>query len=121
MHTVKIDSKHFVLANGRNESINGLSFPANKKVEFLPTKIANVFPNLEAFSAYACSIREISKENFVGLSKLEFLDLHYNQIKTIRSGTFEGLSSLKAVHLCKFDFMTGNLYCLTTIEQNPFD
>jgi hypothetical protein len=118
IQTLKIDSKNFVLANGRDESIKVLAFPGNIKVEFLPTKVANALPNLEGFSAYACSIREIFKENFVGLSNLELLDLHYNQIETVRSGTFEGLSSLRAVHLCKLDFeMDNNLYCVTTIAS----
>jgi hypothetical protein len=108
IQTFKIDSRDFVLGNGRNETIKGLWFPGNKKVEFLPTKVLSVFPNLEAFSAPRCSIREISKENFVGLSKLEYLSLSGNQIKTVRSGTFEGLSSLTTVWLSKFDFVADN-------------
>jgi hypothetical protein len=100
--TLKIDSKNFVLGNERDETIKALTFYDNKKVQFLPTNVANTFPSLRIFSATSCSVREISKETFFGLSKLEFLLLSSNQINTVHSGTFEGLSSLRRIELRKF-------------------
>lgn len=85
----------------RDEAIEGLSLYINAKIYFLPQKVAESFPNLLAYSAYRCSLTEVSKINFAYLGKLRVLLLDYNQIIKIGSNTFEDLSSLEYVNLSK--------------------
>lgn len=84
-----------------DENIGGLLFRRNKKIIFLPVKVAEAFPNLELYSAWDCSVTQISRENFAGLRKLKILHLEVNQIEKIQSDTFKNLVSLEILHLCK--------------------
>ncbi|CRL03220.1 CLUMA_CG016747, isoform A [Clunio marinus] len=98
VNTASIDVKEFTFAS-RIENITGLDFDANKKVEYLPIFIHEKFPNLEALSAYDCSIKEISKESFKELNKLKVLWLSGNQIQKIESDVFKDLTLLEIVDL----------------------
>lgn len=84
-----------------DESIGGLSLYSNRKIKFLPVQVGEKLPNLLGYSAYSCSIKTISKENFAGLNKLKVLYLNGNQIEKVNRNTFEGLVSLEDVRLCK--------------------
>jgi Leucine-rich repeat (LRR) protein len=85
-----------------DKSITGLYMSENKKIVLLPVRVDEVFPNLLAYSAERCSIKEISKENFAGLTNLKQLVLNHNQIERIISDTFEDLASLQLLFLSNF-------------------
>lgn len=68
---------------------------SNKKIFFLPIKVADSFPNLVVLSAWGCSLTKISKENIKDLRKLTFYTLTGNKIENIPSDAFEGLTSLE--------------------------
>lgn len=96
----------------QDTTMEGLTFYENLKVEFLPLKVATSFPNLKGYSASKCSIKEIFKAHFRGLSKLQLLDLANNEIKKISSDTFEDSPELKHIWLCK-----ENLFSCFTLAQ----
>jgi hypothetical protein len=82
-------------------SITGLDFYGNKKIHFLPVHISTAFPNLLGYDASYCSLTTIGRDNFKGLNLLKRLSLDGNQIATIYSNTFVGLTSLDLLGLSK--------------------
>lgn len=84
-----------------DEMVEGLNFNHNKNISFLPVQVAKKLPNLLSYCALNCSIKEISKENFVNLTMLKTLDLSHNQIEKITTDTFEDLSDLVELLLGK--------------------
>lgn len=82
----------------KDESAQGLDFDGNKKIKFLPIKVAETFPNLLVYDARICSLT-ITKANFEGIDKLNLLYLHENRISTINSETFEDLIALEKFKL----------------------
>jgi hypothetical protein len=85
----------------KDSSVRGLVINNNNKAEYLFVRIAQSFPNLEAYSVYRTSVRELSKQNFAGLNKLKILVVANSQIEKIESKTFEDLVSLVKLWLCK--------------------
>jgi Leucine rich repeat len=85
----------------RDVSVLGLALGGNKNVFYLPVKVAESFPNLLAYSAGNCSLKEIRSENFQGLTKLKYLRLRYNQIEIIATNTFLDLVNLEILELRK--------------------
>jgi Leucine-rich repeat (LRR) protein len=101
MHgTTVIDQKNMRIAN-RDGAVRGLGLWINKKIHYLPIGVKEAFPHLEFISAGQCAVREISKENFAGLSSLKALWLEQNRIEKIDTNTFEDLVSLEHLWLCK--------------------
>lgn len=84
-----------------NQSITGLNFDGNKNISLLPIRVYQNFPNLLAYSAASCSLKVISKANFINLTKLKQLRLFNNQLEKIPSDAFEDLESLDNIILCK--------------------
>lgn len=99
---VAINSNNFVIAELRNDGMEGIVFSNNSKIEYLPYKIHTQFPNLVAYMASRCSIKQITKENFEGLNRLERLDLSFNKIQKISGNTFQGLQKLQRFRFGKF-------------------
>lgn len=88
--------------NLRDDTLRGLRFyDNNKRIQFLPVKISEKFPNLWIISAFGGAIRSISKENFKGLRELRWLQLGHNQIVKVSDDTFEDLVSLEGLWLGK--------------------
>jgi Leucine-rich repeat (LRR) protein len=84
----------------------------NSKITHLPVGVVEAFPSLIGYSATLCSIKIVSKENFVGLKQLKYLSLDFNQIEQINSETFGDLVSLEVLRLGKnfeFSFVSTNL------------
>jgi hypothetical protein len=90
-----IASLDTMIAMKEDRTITGLWPQNNKRVKFLPLEIYKSFPNLNVIDASDCGIYAITKKNFEKLTKLTGLFLDRNQITTVRSNTFEDLTSLK--------------------------
>lgn len=97
-----INSTNFVIADLRDEEIEGITFEGNTRVEYLPYKIQMGFPNLLIYKANRCSIKQLSKENFEKLNRLKYIELSMNRIQKIFGTTFKGLGSLVRVDLSEF-------------------
>lgn len=91
----KDETFHFML----DQSVDGLFFNENKKIEYLPVAVYRSFPNLIEYQANDCSIKEISRKNFEKLYKLNYIRLHFNQIEKITSDTFADLPLLRGIAL----------------------
>lgn len=79
----------------------GFALHNNKNIFFLPVDVSKTFSNLVVLKAWDCSLTTISRENFRGLGKLQFLDLETNQISKITRDTFRDLESLEWIWLSK--------------------
>lgn len=99
--TTKIKSKNAELEL-RDVSVKKLDFFNNRNVEYLPIYVDKSFPELLVYEAASCSLSKLFYDNFVGLSKLQWLFLNGNNIEKIFSDTFKDLKSLTHVYLCKF-------------------
>jgi Leucine rich repeat len=100
--SIETKTEKTVISTYRGKSIiTGLKFKDNKKIVYLPVEVDEKYPGLIGYDASKCSIKEISKENFKGLSKLKILWLHHNFIERVDSDTFQDLSSLQVLVLGK--------------------
>lgn len=102
--TTSIDTPA-VSVSTRDESINVLYFSWNQKIHHLPIKTSATYPNLLALYAGYCSITNISRQNFRGLSSLKSLILQGNQIEKIASGVFKDLTNLERLYLGEKSFI----------------
>jgi Leucine-rich repeat (LRR) protein len=101
MQTITVINESNITIAMRDDKMGGLTLGSNRNINYLPVLVVEKFPNLLAFYAIDCNIKEISKKNFAGLNKLKLLQLHGNQIKKINSDTFEDLILLENLSLGK--------------------
>lgn len=94
-----INATNFIIADPKDEEIAQISFYANNKIEYLPYKIYLQFPSLFDIIATRCAIKQILKENFEKLNRLEAIHLSYNQIQKISKDTFFELPYLQKIYL----------------------
>lgn len=82
------------------------------KTNYLPSRIAAMFPFLERFYVASSRLKFISRKNFVGFKNLRVLDLRYNEIATIPDDAFLDLFSLEVLTI------SGNV--IKTLPMNAF-
>lgn len=99
MRFIAINSTDFLITSPRNELFVVFFARYNKKLQYLPSNLGEKFPNLLSLFADGCSIEELSKENFKGLNKLNYLELSDNQIETINDDVFEYTPEIKGIDL----------------------
>lgn len=106
-----------------DENIGGLQMNNNKNISYLPIDVAERFPNLQGYQAGFCGIKELTRRNFKGLSKLRGLWLSYNQIERFLSETFVDLIGLEYLYLgdneFKFKFFLFLISWHFRWQQNP--
>lgn len=110
-YSTTINSHGFTISSTSDDSVGGLVFEGNKKITFLPIDVYKIFPNIIIFDAFECSIKSITRANFINLQKLKKLHLGRNQIVKITSDPFFGLESLEYVSLSKETFCDNNSRC----------
>lgn len=98
-----IDDLNFEISSEKSEDVLALRLNGNKKILYLPLNAYKKFPNLLGYGGHECSVKLIRKENFHNLNKLRVIYLWNNQITTIFSDTFEGLTSLERIDLGKVE------------------
>lgn len=100
-----INDTNSVIAELRDEEVQGITFDYNRKIEHLPYKIYMQLPHLVKYWARSCSITQISKQNFEKLNRLRNIMLSDNKIQKISGNTFHGLESLMNVILSEYSNM----------------
>lgn len=107
--TTGIYTKNTELKGTADSEMRIINFYDNVKILYLPIGVVEIYPELAFYSAGLCSIKEISRDNFIGLSKLRALFLQKNSIQKIASDTFVDLISLEGIELGKI-FFEGEFY-----------
>lgn len=106
-HKTTIETRGYVIDAPFNASnIKAFSAYNNKNIHFLPSNIADSFPDIVVFNVADCSIRGIFNENFRNLTKMEYLWLSHNKLSVIPDNAFEDSKALKQLSLGrKFHFL----------------
>jgi hypothetical protein len=99
--TTTIDSMNDTVLESEIYNTSVLSFYGNMRISYLPNTISKAFSKLEFYDASYCSIKALSKNNFLGLNMVSYLGLKRNKIQEIYSDTFEDLKYLKKLELGK--------------------
>ena len=84
------------LANKNDNDVNGIYTYGN--IKYIPEGLGFLF-NLTALSLQNSNLIEIKAENFLGLQKLEYLNLYANKIKSVPLDEFSTLTKLKYLTL----------------------
>lgn len=95
----EIDDEAFTISSLTDRSTLGLSVPDKKGVKYLPKNLFRVFPDLNAFSFWNCSVTSVSEYHFINLFKLKTLTLANNKIEHISSDAFADLVNLEHLSL----------------------
>lgn len=101
LNNTAIQEENVEIGGSENVKIDTILLSQNKKIKFLPVKIHNKLPELKLYNARNANIEKISALNFVGLSKLQFLDLSHNKFEFIPDDCFLGLKALQKINLSK--------------------
>lgn len=96
-----IEEPNVKISSAYDRYVKGLNFAHNKQIFNLPDNVAENFPNLLAYSAWDCSVKEITNNDFKGLTKLIRLALDDNQIEKVASKAFDDLENLRTLWLGK--------------------
>lgn len=83
----------------QNTTVEAIEINSNKNVEFIPEKLAEVFPDLVIVYIEDCAIKSVGEEHFQNLHKLLGLHLSKNQIETIHDRAFKDLGELQRLNL----------------------
>lgn len=83
----------------KNLRVRNLTMSSNPRIFYLPENVHKSFPNLVILEAENCRIKEISKNNFRGLTRLKILKLAFNMIASIDAGIFYDNRELQYIDL----------------------
>lgn len=87
------------LTNPVNESVTELRMGGNKKIEFLPEDVSIPFPKLRLVDAFGCAVKEVTKQNFHGLTLVDKIVLDDNRIEKIDENSFDDLTDLNLLYM----------------------
>jgi hypothetical protein len=79
-----------------DEDVEGIYFH-NVIVEYFPRGLQSIFPKLIIVKIQQSSLKEISREDLVGLGELKSLYLPQNCLRSLPDDLFEGVNNLKIV------------------------
>jgi len=71
----------------------------NQTTFFLPTNIAQTFPNLKSLSVTKSSLMEVAKGNFKYMKSINYLSLSGNKLSEIPTDSFADLAELETLDL----------------------
>lgn len=97
--TIAISEPSATLSNAVDENVKRLLMVDNKNVEYLPQNIGVSFPNLELFDTANCSIKSVTKQNFIGLTALDSMYIHSNKLQSLDENVFSDLVNLRVLYL----------------------
>lgn len=91
----EISTKNTEVLAKESQSVKGFYFEFNRKIEYLPVKVYEKFPNLIAYDGAFLALKGIKYQNFEKLEELQYLTLKGNQITYISTDAFKDLTKLK--------------------------
>lgn len=104
--------------NGKSNKDVKMVIFKDVKLHYIPLDMSKHFPEMEIFASIDCGLKDISKQDLVGLGNLEVLVVYGSLIETIPSDLFENLPKLSGFYLrdSKLKFISSKL--LTPIINN---
>lgn len=103
--------------NEDNYSVHGIYFD-DCIIEYFPRGLHIIFPNLKIVSITSSRLKEISREDLVGLEKIEELQVSHNQLRSLPSNLFEGMKELTTVSFFNNKLMRLSSNILIPIVNN---
>lgn len=97
----EISTQNHIISTPKNDDVHVIDFYRGKKINFLPEKVYEKFPNLLYFDAQSSNISELVRGNFEKLYFLKEIQLHNNHIEKIPNNAFADLQSLELLRLSK--------------------
>jgi hypothetical protein len=79
--STSISTPGYKINSAKDDTIAGFHAQNNKNLLYLPDSPHEQFPNLQVYSAYQSSVKEITAANFKNLKRLRGLFLQSNQIE----------------------------------------
>lgn len=67
-------------------------------IEYVPRGLHNIFHNLTSLKIRSCNLKEITREDLVGLEALEELDVEGNLLVSLPGDLFQGMQKLKKIN-----------------------
>jgi Leucine-rich repeat (LRR) protein len=98
------------LPNRTNNYVTAIRFEETT-VHYFPQGVHNIFPNLKALEISGTGLKEISREDLIGLENIEDLVLDNNQLTSLPSDLFAEMKSLKEISIFhnKLEFISSKL------------
>lgn len=83
--------------NGKsNENVEAIIF-ISTHLECFPRGLNKIFPRLKKLRIYKCGLREICREDLIGLEGLDYFSSHTNPITTIPDDLFTNMTNLQVI------------------------
>lgn len=81
-----------------NEDVAWVEFYPDSKVHYFPKNLHKIFPNMSSLMINGCGLRQIRKQDLVGLERLEDLTIPHNYITRLNDDLFENMTNLVSVN-----------------------
>lgn len=86
--------------SGKNDSdIQGFFVDSDKKIEYFPKNLENIFPNLKVIWIQNNHIKEINQLDLKPFPKLVYFKFGFNDIQVLEEGLFDFNPELKGIYL----------------------
>lgn len=96
VHIARFKGKHQPGKN--NNHVTRVTF-VTARVEYFPRNLQLIFQNLTTLGLHNCGLRIIHREDLIGLKRLVYLNLGFNQLKSLPDDLFSKMPKLKGVWL----------------------
>jgi Leucine-rich repeat (LRR) protein len=104
-----------------NIDVKMIWFENTAITEFLPRNLHKIFPNLKALIIGNCGLKKIDRRDLTGLENLEILWIYKNQLRTLPSDLFKGMTKLNNIHFFGNEFDCLSSEVLEPISRNQLE
>ena len=89
-----------------NYNVKGLTLASDKKIEQFPRGIQNFFLSLTFLAIGDCGLKNISRQDLLGLENLKMLYLHQNKLKALPDDLFQNMINLERIQFSNNEITT---------------
>lgn len=97
----KSEIRSLTVVHERRKSVQDVWYleVEQKLVEFIPRPLLGFFPKLSELTIRYCRLKEVSRNDFIGLETLDILNLNYNEIKSLPDDLFANMKMLRCIEI----------------------